>query len=364
MKININNEDLLKGIQKIQNIALSKTTLPVLNMILIEAQKKQTTITATNLYTSIIYNILCEVKEEGSILIPCRTISDIVRELPSEGDIIISNKKDLIIIEYPNGSYEIPGMSKEDFPALPVIEKDKKVLTIKQQDLLDMIQRTIYAVSNDEVRYVLNGIYFIIEENKLFLVATDGRRIALFKKEVKNEKKSSCIIPTKTLFELLKNLDGDEDIDIYIQDNIVNFKSKYMSIVSQLIEGHFPKYKQVIPKECKEKIKINKEKLLNSLRRALVLTSDKYNSVKLTFNKNILEISINSPDRGKDKEQIKIDYQGDEMSIAFNPDYLISFLKNEKAENVYIELTDSLSSGVFKPDSADDYVYIVMPMKK
>jgi DNA polymerase-3 subunit beta len=364
MKITVYKEDLVKGIQKIQNIALSKTTLPVLNMVLIEAYKKQITLTATNLYIYIIGNILGEVKEEGNILIPCRVISDIVRELPPESDIIISNDNNNIIIEYPNGNYEIPGMSKEDFPKLPDIKEDNKVLTIKQKTLLDMIQRTIYAVSTDEVRYILNGIYFIIEENKLSLVATDGRRIALFKKEVENKSKSDFIIPTKTLFEVQKILEGGEDINIYIQDNIVAFKNKYTTLISQLVEGHFPNYKQIIPKECKERIKIKKESLLGCLRRASVLTSDKYNSVKLNFTGNILEISINSPDKGKDKEQIKTDYKGSDISIAFNPDYLISFLKNEKAENIYIELTDSLSSGVFRPDSKDDYVYIVMPMKK
>jgi len=231
-----------------------------------------------------------------------------------------------------------------------------------------MLKKTSFAVSTDESRYVLNGIFISLKEGKMTLVATDGRRLALVDEEVDISEKSSgeFIVPAKAVNELNRLLQDKGDVEIKFGENQASFALKddkgfSVLLVTKLIEGNYPNYRQVIPGEAKERIPLVREEFLQALRRAEIMTSEKANSVKLTFGKNNLAITANSPEVGEARETLAVNYKGKEMAIAFNPRYLIDALAALSEDEVFFELIDELSPGVLKINGP--FLYVVMPMR-
>jgi DNA polymerase-3 subunit beta len=223
-------------------------------------------------------------------------------------------------------------------------------------------------VSSDEARYVLNGIFFSLKEHKLTLVATDGRRLALVEEEadIPEAKQGEFIVPAKTVNELERLLGEKGDVELRFTENIAAFSLQAENgpstvVQTKLVEGSYPNYRQVIPREAKQRITLVREELLQALRRAEVMTTEKSNSVKLAFSKNTLTITANSPEVGEARETLAINYKGEDMCIAFNPRYLIEPLAALNDDEVYLELIDELSPGVLKVKSA--FLYVVMPMR-
>jgi len=231
-----------------------------------------------------------------------------------------------------------------------------------------MLKKTSFAISSDESRYVLNGIFISLKEHKLTMVATDGRRLAFAEEEVDVSEKSQgeFIVPAKAVNELNRLLQDKGDVEINFSENQAAFnlrdeKGPNVLIVTKLIEGSYPNYRQVIPSETKERVALSREEFLHALRRAEIMTSEKQNSVKLAFGKNNLAITANSPEVGEARESLAINYKGKEMAIAFNPGYLIEPLNALTDEEVYLELIDELSPGVLKINGP--FLYVVMPMR-
>jgi len=231
-----------------------------------------------------------------------------------------------------------------------------------------MIRKTSFAVSTDESRYVLNGIFMSLKDGKMTLVATDGRRLALVDEEVDIAEKSAgeFIVPAKAINELNRLLQDKGEVEIKFGENQASFALKNETgfsvlLITKLIEGNYPNYRQVIPGEAKERIAVAREELMQALRRAEIMTSEKANSVKLAFGKNILTITANSPEVGEARETMAINYKGKELAIAFNPRYLIDPLNALTEDEVFIELIDELSPGVIKINGP--FLYVVMPMR-
>jgi DNA polymerase-3 subunit beta len=231
-----------------------------------------------------------------------------------------------------------------------------------------MLRKTSFGISTDESRYVLNGIFISLKDHKMTMVATDGRRLALVDEEVDVSEKSQgeFIVPAKAVAELNRLLQDKGVIEIRYSDNHASFTLKddkgfSILIVSKLIEGNYPNYRQVIPGEVKERVSLMREEFLHALRRAEIMTSEKANSVKLAFGKNNLAITANSPEVGEARESLAINYKGKEMAIAFNPKYLIDPLNALVNDEVFIELIDELSPGVLKINGP--FLYVVMPMR-
>ena len=241
-------------------------------------------------------------------------------------------------------------------------------LKMAQNKVKAMLRRTSYAVSTDENRYVLNGLYFSFKENKLTIVATDGRRLALAEEDLELPEAAhiEAIVPTKAIQELGRLLGDEGEVELQLTENQVSFKINNESgnealIVSKLVEGAYPNYKQVIPAESKQRVTMDKEELQHALRRAEIMTSDKSNSVKMTFSENNLTITSNSPEVGESRETMAINYGGEEVSIAFNPQFFIDPLKALEADEVHFEFTDQLSPGVVKTNHP--FLYVIMPMR-
>jgi DNA polymerase-3 subunit beta len=231
-----------------------------------------------------------------------------------------------------------------------------------------MLRKTSFAISTDESRYVLNGIFLSLKEHKLTMVATDGRRLALVDEEVDVSEKSQgeFIIPAKAVNELNRLLQEKGDVEIRYTDNQAAFELKdekgfSILIITKLIEGSYPNYRQVIPAEAKERVALGREEFMHALRRAEIMTSEKQNSVKLSFSKNSLSITANSPDVGEAQESLAINYKGKDMAIAFNPGYVIDPLNALPNDEIFLELIDELSPGVLKINGP--FLYVVMPMR-
>jgi len=229
--------------------------------------------------------------------------------------------------------------------------------------LLEMVKKTQYAISTDETRYVLNGIFFSFRDEKLTMVATDGRLLALVDLEVEFPRSDEIdiIVPTKCVTELTRLGSADIDVKMSVTENQVAFEVGNTLLVSKLIEGNYPNYKQVIPAEAKERVVLERELFHTAVKRVSLLASEKSNSVKLVFTKNNIEIAANTPDIGEARESIPVTYKGREFSIAFNPEFLIAPLRNLPNDEVYLDLIDEMSPGVIKINSP--FLYVLMPMR-
>jgi DNA polymerase-3 subunit beta len=367
MNLTITKEQISHGLQSVQNVVSTRTTLPILSNVLLRADGNRLEMTATDLDVTITCSVEATVKKPGATTMPVKKLFGIVRELANPEIELETDDKNVTSLRSGSSFFKNRGLGAEEFPPPPKFKEDKKVV-LPQEKIKGMLRKTSFAISTDESRYVLNGIYMMLKEHKLTMVATDGRRLALVDEEVDVSEKSQgeFIVPAKAVNELNRLLQDKGEIDIRYTDNQAAFALKddkgfSVLIVTKLIEGSYPNYRQVIPGETKERIALAREEFMHALRRAEIMTSDKQNSVKLNFTKNNLAITANSPDVGEARESLAINYKGKDMAIAFNPSYVIDPLNALTTDEVFLELIDELSPGVLKINGP--FLYVVMPMR-
>ena len=366
MNISITKDQIIAGLQAVQNVVSTRTTLPILSNVLIRAEGSHVEFTATDLDVTVACKVEAKVTKPGATTLPVKKLFGIVRELTGEIE-IETDDKNLSSIRSGSSFFKIHGLAADEFPPLPKFKDDKKV-SLPQENIRGMIRKTSFAVSTDESRYVLNGIFISLKEGKMTFVATDGRRLALVDEEVDISEKSAgeFIVPAKAVNELNRLLQDKGDVELKFGENQASFALKNETgfsvlLITKLIEGNYPNYRQVIPGEAKERIGVGREELVQALRRAEIMTSEKANSVKLSFGKNLLTITANSPEVGEARETMAINYKGKELAIAFNPRYLIDPLNALTEDEIFIELIDELSPGVIKINGP--FLYVVMPMR-
>jgi DNA polymerase-3 subunit beta len=367
MKISITKEQLSNGLQAVQNVVATRTTLPVLSNVLLRAQGDRLELTATDLDISVTTAVPATVKKPGATTLPAKKFFGIIRELGPQDIDLDTDDKNHTTIQSGSSYYKINGLGADEFPAeQPIAES--RTINLPQEKFKGLLRKTSFAISTDETRFVLNGILLSLKEHNVTMVATDGRRLALAYEEVDvpGTSQGECIVPTKAINELNRLLSAKGDIEVKIGPNKVSFAlsaegANPVTIVSKLIEGNYPNYKQVIPGETKERVTLNRDEFHAALRRAELMTSEKSHSVKLTFRKNSLEITANTPEVGEARESIAVNYKGPDMAIAFNPGYLMDPLKALADDEVYLELIDDLSPGIVKTHAP--FLYVIMPMR-
>jgi len=366
MKLSIAKEQLIAGLQTVQNAVGTRSTLPVLSNVLLVAGDGELALTGTDLDITVSCSVEATVEEGGSTTLPVKRFLGIVKELPTPEIEIEISENNVCSIQSGSSFYKIHGVAAEDFPKVGSFDDDAK-LTLPQEKLKAMLKRTSFAISTDETRYVLNGIYLKSEEDKLTMVATDGRRLAMVEEETGGELTGEFIIPTKAVNELNRLLGTDGEIELKFKENQASFNLSSESgtdalIITKLVEGNYPNYRQVIPNtENAERVELVREEVYQALRRAELMTNDKSNSVKLAFTENLLTITANTPDVGEGREKIAINYGGREISIAFNPIYFMDPLKALEEDEFTMELIDELSPGLIKTKSP--FLYVLMPMR-
>ena len=375
MKFKINKEHFATGLRQVTNVVSSKPSMPVLNNVLIKAEGDTVVLTTTNLDLGIRCSIKAEVEKPGEITLPVKKLAAIVNSMPQQEINLESGDGQVARIRSGRSDFQrFNGLKAEDFPPLPSFV-DQHNYELGPQELLNMLRSVSYAQSSDEKRYILNSVFFNFSEGKLTLVATDGRRLALISRDMKidREDEGSIILPAKTVSELEKLLTQGKNVKISFNDRQVAFDIEVgeessgngltgsIYLVSKIVEGSYPNYKQVIPKETEHRIKVERELMLETVRRVALMTTDKQNSVRLKIFDNCLEISGQSSDFGEAKEPIEVEYDGPEVQIGFNPEFLLSPLSNLTKDEIFFEFKDEMSPGVFK--TLDNFLCVVMPLR-
>jgi len=372
MKFKINRDHFANGLAQVLNVVGSKATMPILSNVLIEAEKDQISLTTTNLDLGIRCKIKADVKETGSVTLPVKRLATIVRELPNVDVAFDASPNHQVKLASGGSTFRIMGIGKEEFPPLPEFG-DEKAYTLEQTELTAMLKSVAYAQSTDETRYILNGVYFNFKDGKLSLVATDGRRLALVSKEMEVPAASAgaIILPAKTVSELTRLLDKGAKLKINFNDRRAAFQIAtdkdtsglvdHVYLYSKVVEGNYPNYNQVIPKETHQRIKLERELFLQCVHRAALVCSEKSNSVKIKLTSNLLEITAQSPDFGEAHESMAIGYSGPDLQVAFNPTFVMDPLRALSKDEVFFEVKDEVSPGVFK--TLDSFICVIMPVR-
>ncbi len=372
MKFKINRDHFSNGLAQVLNVVGSKATMPILSNVLIEAEKDHITLTTTNLDLGIRCKIKAEVKESGSVTLPVKRLATIVRELPNVDVAFDASPNHQVKLTSGGSNFRIMGIGKEEFPPLPEFGEEKS-FTLEQSELTSMLKSVAYAQSSDETRYILNGVYFSFKDGKLSLVATDGRRLALISKELEVPASSAgnIILPAKTVSELLRMLDKGEKLKISFNDRRAAFQINTdrdtsglidsIYLYSKVVEGNYPNFNQVIPKETHQRIKLERELFQQCVHRAALVCSEKSNSVKIKLTSNLLEITAQSPDFGEAHESMAIAYSGPDLQVAFNPQFILDPLRALTKDEVFFEVKDEVSPGVFK--TLESFICVIMPVR-
>ncbi len=365
MKIICSKENLLNGINIVQKAVSTKTTLPILEGILLNAEDKFK-LTGNDLEIGIECFVEADIRESGSIVINSKIFGDIVRRLPDSEVLIEVKDNNLVVVECENSHFEIKGINPNGYPALPKVDKEN-VLTLTQGKLKDMIRQTVFAVGSDENRPVLTGSLIEVKDNELVVVSIDGFRLALRRKMLDTEIGDfSVIVPGKTLNEISKILQaGDEEVFIYNSNNQIVFDAQSWRIVSRLIEGKFLNYNSLLNKEFETKVIINIKEFQSSLERAsLISMNDKNSPVKLSIGNDRIVITSNA-ELGAVREEIKVEIEGNNLEIGYNPAYLIDALKaiDEDRATIYFITTNAPCTLRPVVENNNEFAYLVQAVR-
>lgn len=362
MRIKTTQNELFKSLQITQGVISTRTTLPILSYFLLTAKNGEISLFSTDLEVGVKCSVLGEVIEEGTIALPGKRTLELIREFP-KGDVEISTEKNSTTIKCAKTRVQINTLPSDDFPNFPEIIGQK--VSLKGDLLKSMVQKTILAVSREESRYTLTGLYLSIKGDNIEMVGTDGRRLSLIEETITAEavkQKKSCILPVKTCNEIARIM-TDEEIILTLGEKQVNFVQKNISLTSRLIEGEFPDYTKVIPNNFQQKLIINRQELIEAVTRAYVLTKEKGGSVKFDIQKDSIIISSKVSEVGESSEQIMIKNAEKEIKIAFDPEYMLDALKVIGGKEIFVGLNSTKEAALFRPMDNEKFAYVLMPME-
>lgn len=367
MKLICEQKDLLKGLVIASKAISLNNTLPILNNILIKAEGQKLYFSATNLEIAVEYYINAEVKNEGIVTIPSKIITNYVNFLKDE-KIELTSKESNLLIHSSNSDTEINGLPAVEYPTIPKTETVSQI-KIKSEDLKQAIKKVVFAASISTTRPVLSGVYLNINENELKLVATDSYRLSEKKIKLENkvEQEIKNIIPAKTIYELLRLIEleeGAEEVEIINSTNQILFKIGNIILTSRLIEGVYPDYEQIIPKQSKTKVKLSSEEFILTLKRINLFAKENNNNITLDVKKDgELKISTSVTQIGKEESVIKTETEGEENKIALNSQYLLDILNNLNEKEIILQINEKINPIIVKIKEDESFIHIVMPLK-
>ncbi len=367
MRLVCEQKELLKGLVIASKAISSNNTLPILNNILIKAEGQKLYFSATNLEIAVEYYINAEIKNEGVITIPSKIITNYINFLKDE-KIELNSKESNLLIKSSNSSTEINGLPASDYPSIPKTELTSQ-FKINSKKLKEAIKKVVFAASVSSTRPVLSGVYLNIVDDKLKLVSTDSYRLSEQKitLENKTEEEIKSIIPAKTIHELLRLIELEEaieEIEIINSPNQILFKIGNILLTSRLIEGVYPDYEQIIPKETKTTIELNAEEFILTLKRINLFAKENNNNITLEINKKgELKTSTSVTQIGKEESVMQSKIKGEENKIALNSQYLLDILNNLNEENIVLQINEKINPIIVKTKEEEDFLHIIMPLK-
>jgi DNA polymerase III subunit beta len=364
MKFTVGKETLLQGLASVPNVVSSQATLPILSNVLIEADASNglLRLSTTDMDLRVCRSVQAPVEQGGQITLPARHLLSIVRALPESDISFEANGQNVAVIRSGTVQYKLLCLAAEDFPPLSRVD-ESKVFTLPAKALKEALQRTCYAASEDDSRYALKGALFAFKANKLRVVATDGRRLALAEIEVEFpvSAETEFIVPTKAVYELTRLLGDEGEVTLHAGEGQIAVELEGVLLVSKLIAASFPNYHQVIPTQPGSRVHLDRESFLAALRRASLLADAKSRSIKLVFSGGNVEIVAVTPDVGEARENVALKYNGADRTVAFNPDYLVAPLKSLSPDAVSLDLMEDTSPGVIRADGT--FLYVLMPLR-
>ncbi|MEK6323297.1 MAG: DNA polymerase III subunit beta [Acidobacteriota bacterium] len=373
MQFSVSKNALLKELNLLQGIVEKKSTIPILSNVLIETVNDATiSLVATDLDVSLQTECVAESIRSGAIVLQARKLFEIVRNLPDAEINFAKEDNDWVRINCASSEFRIVGQAKEHFPSTP--KADKSGVTIPAAVMHGLINRTVFAITQEESRYALNGSLLLFGEGRIQMVATDGHRLALAAADVDKvgdgvedgSEQLKVIIPKKALIELAKLTAGAEDgLEVSRDENHLYFEIQNRYLTSRMLAGQFPNYDLVLPKNNDKTISLNVDKITQAIRRAALMADERSHGVKVDLTSGKLSITSQSADVGEAKEVIPLDYNGDNLSIGFNAQYVLDFLAVVGTDEVLFEFKDEQSPALLRPsgDGKSDYKYVVMPMR-
>jgi DNA polymerase-3 subunit beta len=368
MKIRIPRQDLLDAVNKVKTVVSAKSALPILSHILMEASGSSVRLAATDLKVSIECTVDCTVEEPGSMTVSSQRLASILSELP-EGDILLElGDNNVINLECGKIQTKLFSMSPDEFPPIRTFE-GVEPLVLEEKLLKKLFSKTSFAICTDQSRYNLTGLLFELSDGKLTVVATDGRRMSLYaeKEGIPEGIDLKVIIPGKMVNELERLLGDEGEVQILIDETQAAFRFGTIRLVTALIEGNFPNYDMVIPKKHDKEARVSTGQFLEAVRRTRTMTNEKFNSVRFNLADDTMVLRVVTPEVGEYREEMPVSFNGSNMEVAFNPDFIQDVLRRMDSEEVSFVLKDATSPGLIRPladgEKAATYINVIMPIR-
>ncbi|OGW91312.1 MAG: DNA polymerase III subunit beta [Nitrospirae bacterium RIFCSPLOWO2_12_FULL_63_8] len=373
MKIKIARDELLTGLQRVQGIVEKRNTMPILSNILLETKQDGIELVATDLEIGVRGHYKADVQQAGSVSLSARKLYELLKEVAAGEITITTQENNWVQIQAGRSQFKIVGIAASEFPALPTIEREGRV-AIPGSGLASLIRKTLFAVGDNDARYILNGLLITLHSSDkkvtMKLVGTDGHRLAVAESDVTQSagtdlpKEIKAIIPRKAAQEIRRLLEEEEGEPLLgFTKNLVTFQKSGLFLTSRVMEGTYPNYQQVIPKESAKKVAIERTALESALRRVAVLSKDKTNAVKVILQNGSITLHTSSPDVGEATEDLPAQYRGESLTTGFNARYLLDALAVMDGDTVNLEISSPLSPCVLKSDGDPGFLCVVMPMK-
>ena len=364
MRLTITRQNLQRGLTAVSASIPSKTTLPVLSNVLLESQDDSVWITGTDLDVSIRARVPADVAEAGAITAPGRKLLELTRELPEQPAELRARGHQLEI-GCGHSRFKLNGLPSEEFPNLPAMEFDEG-WTVAEASLRRLIRGTAFAVSNEESRPILNGVYWELADMRMTMVGTNGHRLARMRvgAAVAHGSSGNFIVPPAALAHVERLFDGDGELAVGRGGNHLGFRSANQEVYTRLIEGTYPNYEQVIPKDNDKVTLVDKDALEASVRRMAVLASDQTHRIKLSFESERVHMDVMTPDLGEAHDELELEYEGEPLRIAFNANYLLEVLRNMPDGDVKLAFRTAERAVTVEPADAElEYLCLVMPLR-
>ncbi|UHQ23405.1 DNA polymerase III subunit beta [Lysobacter sp. 5GHs7-4] len=365
MRFSLQREVFLKPLAQVVNVVERRQTLPVLANLLVQVKDGQLSLTGTDLEVEMVSRILVDDAKDGETTIPARKLFEIVRALPDGSKVTVTQTAEKITVQAGRSRFTLASLPANDFPSIDEVEATERV-RVPEAALKELIERTAFAMAQQDVRYYLNGLLFDLRESSLRCVATDGHRLALCETayEGSGQTKRQIIVPRKGVQELQRLLEGgDREIEIEMGRGHIRVKRDDVTFTSKLIDGRFPDYEAVIPIGADREVRIERETLRAALQRAAILSNEKYRGVRIEVSPGQLKISAHNPEQEEAQEEVEADTKVDDLAVGFNVNYLLDALTALRDEHVVLALRDANSSALVREAANEKCRHVVMPLR-
>lgn len=365
MRFSLQREVFLKPLAQVVNVVERRQTLPVLANLLARVEGDQLSLTGTDLEVEMVARTRVDDAQAGETTIPARKLFEIVRALPDGSKVTVSQSADKITVQAGRSRFTLASLPANDFPSLDEVDATERV-KVGEASLKELIERTAFAMAQQDVRYYLNGLLFDLRDKALRCVATDGHRLALCEAGLEEsvQTKRQIIVPRKGVLELQRLLEGgDRELELEMGRSHIRVKRDDVTFTSKLIDGRFPDYEAVIPIGADREVKIDREALRASLQRAAILSNEKYRGVRIEVSPGQLKINAHNPEQEEAQEEVEADTKVDSLTIGFNVNYLLDALSALRDEHVVLQLRDANSSALVREASSEKCRHVVMPLR-